>query len=154
MKKIIVLVVLLSILGIGSVTAQSVRVNFVRFKQVEYNQYLREWQSWPSRWNESGAYAVIRKVYGDTYRVSVYRYDDTFIVSSTCTFNSYLTSQKRQSQNLRYLNCYTDEEDDQVWTNVVSLQSLLENVRDWTQDGAQLYLWILNTSTPFAFVFE
>jgi hypothetical protein len=154
MKKIFVILVLFCILRSESTIAQSVRVNFIRYQQIEYNYYSGKWQSWPNAWNESGAYAIIKKIYGETYRVSIYKYDGSFIVSSTCTFDSYVTSQKRNSQNLPYLNCYKDPENDQVWTNVVSLESLLENVKGWKRDGAQLYLWIFNTSKPFAFLFE
>jgi hypothetical protein len=52
------------------------------------------------------------------------------------------------------LNCYTDREGDQIWTNVVSLDSLLGDVKSWSQDGAALYLWVFGSSSSFAFIFE
>lgn len=152
-KPILILLYMLFFSCLLSI-AQDVRINFIRFKQIEYNNYLREWQSWPVAWNESGAYAIIENIYDDMYNVSIYGNDDSFLVSSTCTFDAETTDKKRDGQELPYLNCYTDTEGDQVWTNVVSLQSLVEDVNGWTQDDAQLYLWIFSAEKPFAFVFE
>ena len=53
-----------------------------------------------------------------------------------------------------YLNCYVDSDGNQVWTNVVSLESLLNNVKGWEKEDAQLYLWIFNLETPYAIVLE
>jgi len=154
MKNLFVFLALLFIFFSSTSIAQEVKIKFVRYKQIEYYSYLGEWQDWPSEWDESGAYALIQNIYDDVYEVSIYSYDDSFIISSTCTFDSDVTIKKRDSQDLPYLNCYSDPEGDQVWTNVVSLKSLLEDPNGWKKDGAQLYLWIFNVDTPFSFVFE
>jgi hypothetical protein len=154
MKKLSILLALLFVFLVSISNAQSVKINFVRYKQIQFNTYLSEWENWPTAWNESGAYAIIRNIYDGMYEVSIYSYDDSFLVSSTCTFDSNVTTKKRDSQDLPYLNCYSDTEGDQVWTNVVSLKSLTEDVTGWKQDGAQLYLWIFSAETPFSFVFE
>jgi len=152
MKKVLLILVLFCILGNENTIAQAVRVNFIRYKTIEYK--YGKWESWPVRWNESGAYAIINRVYNETYKVSVYTYDHQHLVTSICTFDSKTTSEKRKSQNLPYLNCYTDPEGDQIWTNIVSLKSLLENVKSWEQDGAALYLWIFSSSPSIGIVCE
>jgi hypothetical protein len=43
---------------------------------------------------------------------------------------------------------------DQVWTNVVSLEFLLNNVKGWEQEDAQLYLWIFDSETPYVILLE
>lgn len=153
MKRLFLVMVLLCITGSKIAIAQSVKINFIRYKMANYNTYYNQWDKWPVKWTSSKAYAIISSVYDNTYKVSVYSYDDQHIVTSICTFNSQITSQKRKSEGLQYLNCYTDREGDQIWTNVVSLESLLGNVKNWEQDGAALYLWVFGSSS-FAFVFE
>ena len=154
MKKIILTIVVFFVLFVETIHAQSVRINFIKYKQIEFSMYTDEWDSWPSDWDESGAYAIIENLFDETYDVSIYGNDDSFLVSSICTFDPTVTSKKRDSSELPYLNCYSDDEGDQVWTNVVSLGSLLENVEGWEQDDAQLYLWVFSGDQPFAFVFE
>lgn len=154
MNKIRLTIVLFFVLVVETIHAQSVRINFIKFKQVEYSTNRGVWEPWPSEWDESGAYAIIENLYGETYDVSIYGYDDSFLVSSICTFDPTVTSKKRDSSELPYLNCYSDDEGDQIWTNVVSLGSLMENVEGWEQDDAQLYLWVFSGTKPFAFVFE
>jgi len=134
--------------------AQSVRINFIRYKQIEYNAYSSSWDPWPSAWDESGAHAIIQHIYDDMYKVSIYGYDDDLLATTTCTFDSEVSRKKRISQDDPYLNCYSDSNGDQIWTSVVSLQSLIENVEGWKQDNAQLYLWVFSADTPFAFVLE
>lgn len=154
MKKLLLIFVIFFSLNIQSSFAQSVRINFIRYKQIEYNNYLKEWEEWPDEWNESGAYAIIKKIHGETYKVSLYSYNDEFLAASTCTFDPEFTYQKRKSQNLKYLNCYTDKEDNQIWTNIVSLESLIQNNKNWEQDDADMYFWIFNITNPIAFVME
>lgn len=153
MKKHWLFLILFILIASTSIFSQ-VKINFIRYKQIEFNNYTSKWQEWPSTWSSSGAYAVIESFYDDTYIVSIYTTNDELLVSSTCTFDSDQTTIKRNSEDLQYLNCYSDYEGDQIWTNVVSLQSLLENVDDWRQDGAQLYLWVFSATIPFAFVLE
>lgn len=152
-KTIFILFFFLFIVGSNLFFAQ-VRINFIRYKQIEYNSYLSKWDSWPTNWSESGAYAIVENIYDETYNVSIFGYDDSFLASSMCTFDSKTSTTKRDSQDLPYLNCYTDDEGDQVWTNVVSLESLVQDANGWAEDEAQLYLWIFSGETPFAFVFE
>jgi hypothetical protein len=154
MKNFTKVLVLFIVLFSQTAFAQSVRINFIRYKQIDYLTYIEEWEDWPSEWSESGAYAIVKKLYGETYSVTIYGNDDSYIISSKCTFDSSVTGKKRVSSELPYLNCYSDAEGDQVWTNVVSLGSLVNDVTGWKQDDAQLYLWILSADEPFAFVFE
>lgn len=154
MKNVFLLMFLFLFLGQGNIMAQSVKINFIRYKTIKYNNYQNTWESWPVAWDESGASAIIKKIYGETYKVSIYNYKGEFVVSSTCTFDSNTTAKKRSAQDLPYLNCYSDSDGDQVWTNVVSLESLLKNVKGWKQEDAQLYLWIFSSETPYAFVLE
>jgi hypothetical protein len=154
MKAILSIFLFLFILITNTSLAQSVRINFIRYKQIEYNVYSQKWESWPNAWNQSGAHAIIQHIYDDMYKVSVYGYDGDLIASTTCTFDSDVSAKKRISQDDPYLNCYSDSNGDQIWTSVVSLQSLIDNVEGWKQDNAQLYLWVFSTDTPFAFVLE
>ena len=151
-SKVFLFFALFCILGMGSVIAQSVRLNFIRYKMTEFHH--GEWDDWPVKWNTSGAYAIISNVYNETYKVSVYSYDDEHLVTSVCTFDSKTTGEKRKSQDLPYLNCYTDPDGDQIWTNTVSLESLLKNVKSWEQDDAALYLWIFSSDPPIGIVCE
>ncbi|WP_345268844.1 hypothetical protein [Nibrella viscosa] len=153
MKKLIFALVIFFAFISETTSAQSVRVNFIRYKTIKYNTYSSSWERWPVKWTSSAAYAIISSVYDNTYKVSVYGYDGQHVVTSVCTFNSQVTSEKRRTQGSPYLNVYTDKEGDQIWTNVVSLESLLGNVKSWSQEGASLYLWVYGSST-FAFVFE
>lgn len=154
MKSILSLLLFLVFFSINYVYSQSVRINFIRYKQIEYNIYSEKWEPWPSTWNESGAHAIIKHIYDDMYKVSIYGYDDDLIASTTCSFDAEVSRKKRISQDDPYLNCYKDANGDQIWTSVVSLQSLIDNVEGWKQDDAQLYLWVFSTETPFAFVLE
>jgi len=156
MKKLYLIVVLFCIIGSERVIAQGVKINFIRFKAISYNSYYSQWDKWPVKWSSSSAYAIISSVYDNTYKVAVYGNTGQHIVTSICTFDSQVTNQKRRSEGLPYLNCYTDQEGDQIWTNNVSLESLLGDVKSWKHDGAALYLWVFksSSSSSFAFVFE
>ena len=155
MKNVFLILFLFLFLGQGNIIAQSVKINFIRYKTIYFNNYQNEWDPWPVAWDESGASGIIKKIYGETYKVSIYNYKGDFVVSSTCTFDSKTTAEKRKAQpDLPYLNCYVDSDGDQVWTNVVSLESLLNNVKGWGQEDAQLYLWIFNSETPYAILLE
>ncbi|RDB07523.1 hypothetical protein [Runella aurantiaca] len=154
MKKLFLVLVLFCFVGSKTAIAQGVRVNFIRYKMINYNSYYSQWDKWPVKWTSSAAYAIISSVYDNTYKVSVYSNAGEHIVTSVCTFNSQLSSQKRRSEGLPNLNCYTDREGDQIWTNVVSLNSLLGDVTSWKEEGAALYLWVFRSSSSFAFVFE
>ena len=155
MKNVFLILFLFLFLGQGNIIAQSVKINFIRYQTIYFNNYQNEWDPWPVAWDESGASAIIKKIYGETYKVSIYNYKGDFVVSSTCTFDSKTTAEKRKAQpDLPYLNCYVDSDGDQVWTNVVSLESLLNNVKGWGQEDAQLYLWIFNSETPYAILLE
>ena len=151
-SKVFLFLALFCILGMGSTVAQSVRLNFIRYKMTEFHH--GSWDEWPTKWNNSGAYAIVSNVYNETYKVSVYSYDDEHLVTSVCTFDSKTTREKRSSQDLPYLNCYTDPDGDQIWTNIVSLESLLKNVKNWEQDDAALYLWIFSSDPPIGIVCE
>ncbi len=154
MKKLTTLLFLFFFLVEGITYAQSVRIDFIRYKQINYDIYNKEWQPWPVAWDESGAYAIIGSIYEDMYTVSLYGYDNSLIVTTTVTFDPEVSAKKRKSQSNSYLNCYTDSNEDQIWTNVVSLQSLIDNVNGWKQDNAQLYLWVFSVDQPYAFVLE
>lgn len=77
MKKTIFILFFLFNVGSNFFFSQ-VRINFIRYKQIEYNSYLSEWDSWPTDWSESGAYAIVENIYDETYNVSIYGYDDSF----------------------------------------------------------------------------
>ncbi len=154
MKTLFFVLVLFCFVGSENAIAQGVRVNFTRYKTIGYNSYYRQWDQWPVKWTSSAAYAIISSVYDNTYKVSVYSNAGQHIVTSVCTYNSQISVQKRRSEGLPYLNCYVDREGDQIWTNMVSLESLLGDVGSWRKDGAALYLWIFNSSSSFAFGFE
>lgn len=152
MKRVFLFLVLFCIIGVGTTIAQSVRIDFYRYKTISY--YNGEWESWPVKWNTSGAYAIISNVYDDTYKVSVYKYNGELLVTSVCTFSSKTTSEKRRTENQPYLNCYVDSDGDQIWTDIVSLESLLENVKTWEQEDAALYIWVFSADTPLGIICE
>jgi len=150
LKKTLLVLVLFSVFGIGNMFAQSVKINFIRYKMIEYSN--GKWENWPTKWSSSSAYAIISSVYDDTYKVAIYSYDGEHLITSICTFDPKTTKEKRKSQDLPYLNCYADRDGDQIWTNSVSLESLLEDVKDWEDEDAALYLWVF--SEDFGMVFE
>ena len=154
MKNVFLILFLFLFLGQGNISAQSVKINFIRYKTISYNNYQNAWDPWPVAWDESGASAIIQKIYGETYKVSIYDYKGDFLASSTCTFDSNTSAKKRKANDLPYLNCYVDSNGDQIWTNVVSLESLLNDVKGWGQENAQLYLWILDSEPSVALLLE
>lgn len=108
------------------------------------------WGQWPSYWttfkSEGGSNPIVRittiseDTDGNIYYLKLIIdgiiEEDLFVI-----YDSNKTAQVRKDWNDEYVNCYVDENDDYIYTQKVSLQSLARDPTEWSKMKIQCFIF-------------
>ena len=148
MKKSFILTVLFCIATLN-VLAQSSQIVASAYKEIYRHNGV--WEKWPTYWTTYQSEGRSKPIFRITrirknsyYRIQMFinnKEKSDFYVR----YDAQYTSQKRKNWGEEYVNCHRDHYGDYIYTQKVSLNSLVNDPHAWASNkDSKLYIWVFS----------